>query len=146
MEKQCTKCRQVKPLDAYNKQAQGKHGRASRCRDCSKAEQADFRREHPDKKREQNKKWAEQNPDKVRATVDKAHKRYKEESRRTAVNNGKQWTEEDFVTLMRDDISVLEISKLLGRTYGSTQVKRSSYSDRLKRLEMIGEVQKRMAG
>jgi hypothetical protein len=161
MEKECTTCHETKPLDAYNKSAQGKYGHASRCRQCTKAEQARYRAENPEKMREarkswvqnnpekhreHNKRWAEKNADKVRATVDRIQKQYKEETSKTAVNNGKPWTDEDYETLMRDDLTIVEISKLLGRTWASTQVKRNIYAERLKRLAMIEEVQKRIAG
>jgi hypothetical protein len=38
IEKKCKACGIVKPLEAYNRQKAGKHGRRSQCRDCQKAE------------------------------------------------------------------------------------------------------------
>jgi hypothetical protein len=161
MEKECTKCHETKPLEAFNKQAQGKYGHASTCRDCAKAWKAEYRREHADKvlesKRkwetnnpgkasEQAKRWAEKNPDRHRASIDRAQKKYKEESLKTAVNQGKRWTDDDFAILVRRDLTVLEMSKILGRTYASTQVKRNLHLARLDRLAMIDAVQKRLAG
>lgn len=157
MNKECTTCHVSKPLEDYNKSSGGKHGRASRCRDCTKAWQAEYRRTNPgkqaewwaknrEKRSEYTKRWNEKNPEKARATIQKLQEQYKKESSRTASNNGKAWTDEDYVTLMRDDISLMEISKLLGRTYASVGMKRSTYGERLRRLAMIEEVQKRMAG
>lgn len=176
MKKTCTKCHQEKALDDFNKQAAGKHGRDSQCRDCAKARQAKWRQENPDKIRAGKKKWKDENPDRVveyqrqwrmdnadliaeyrQKYYEENRERYIESTRKfsqakkaetgaSATNKGKPWTDEERALLLREDISITEMSKMLGRTYASVAMQRSLQVEHHKRLAMIDEVQRRLAG
>lgn len=187
MKKTCTKCHQEKVLDDFNKQAAGRLGRTSACRDCDRARQAKWRQENPEATRAAKKRWNEQNPDYAKnyreenaermlelkrewrkknpervaeyqrqwvaknlEAVAANRQKFKEgaeaETKATAVNKSKPWSEEDLAMLLREDLSIKEISKHLGRTYGSVATRRSTLIEHHKRLAMIEDVQRRLAG
>jgi hypothetical protein len=151
MEKQCTKCHESKPLDGFNKSSQGKDGHASWCRECAKSVQAEWRRanpkaqsewrtKNPGKQAEYNKRWTDKNPDKQAQYSKRWYEANSEaqsirsaeysakmlaETSATATSRGRQWSSEDDALIMREDLSLLEISKQLGRTYHATAVRRS---------------------
>lgn len=61
--KPCSACRELKPLEAFNRQPSGPFGRTSRCRECLRANR------DPVKNRAHAKRWAQQNPDRVRENI-----------------------------------------------------------------------------
>lgn len=191
MKKICTQCHTEKVLDDFNKQAKGKHGRMSACRDCTRARQAQYRKDNPeaarasakkyrenhpetvkarmqkwndenpgrmqelkaewrknnrDKQADYNRKWREENPEAVRENVRKFQDKVKSEVNANASNTGKKWTAEDLEVLLREDLSVLEMSKQLERTYASVAVMRQKHIEHVKRLAIIEDVQRRLAG
>lgn len=70
--KQCTKCRQTKPLDLFVKRAANRDGRTNVCKACHSAtattperqREADrrFRLAHPERKRQASLQWDRDNP------------------------------------------------------------------------------------
>lgn len=54
--KTCSKCREVKPLDAFPRQKRGKGGLHSKCRPCKYAETLKWRTAHPERHREHARK------------------------------------------------------------------------------------------
>lgn len=60
--KKCPKCQTVKPLTEYhqgNASRWGKHGIASRCKECASNDNRQYRRSHQDRLEEYNKKYRE---------------------------------------------------------------------------------------
>lgn len=91
--KQCTKCKQAKPLDQFSKRGDGY---TSHCKDCrnnhnreynkrrtiERAEYARwYRARFPDKVRENNRNWQEANRDKVREKALRYQKKHPEKKR-----------------------------------------------------------------
>ncbi len=50
MNKQCTKCGEVLPLDSFHRAAGGAHGRRSTCKSCDRTYARDHYHRHPEKK------------------------------------------------------------------------------------------------
>lgn len=50
--KRCRICGSEKPLDAFNRSGKSRDGHDSRCRECSRGQQREYRRKNPDKYRE----------------------------------------------------------------------------------------------
>jgi hypothetical protein len=146
MKKICTQCHTEKTLDDFNKQAAGKYGRMSACRDCTRARQAQYRKDNPEAARASAKKYRENHPETVKARRQKFQDKVKSEVNANASNTGKKWTAEDLEVLIREDLSVLEMSKQLERTYASVAVMRQKHIERVKRLAIIEDVQRRLAG
>lgn len=84
----CSKCEQLKKLDEFSPNQNGKLGRASICKNCAKK----YRKEHPEKNRravnkyisnnreltrERNRKWRLKNPEKAKKSCRDWYKRRK---------------------------------------------------------------------
>lgn len=82
-------------------------------------------------------RWREANTEVLRDRAKLGAQARAKESGATATNLHKKWTDAELAEVIRDDISLMEISKLLGRTYGSVSVKRNSLFERQRRLELI---------
>jgi len=80
MEKKCTKCGEVKSLDEFTNDKKGKHGKASRCKDCDKIYYQDNR----ENKLKKAKEYYEGNKEK--------RKKYIEENKKTIKKNRKEYT------------------------------------------------------
>ncbi len=67
MEKQCTKCKEVKPLEAYHRHKQGKFGRHPKCIECNKGYHKQFAAKYylknKDKLNAKNKAYTESKKD-----------------------------------------------------------------------------------
>jgi hypothetical protein len=74
MQKQCTKCHQVKPLTEFHRHKQSADGHKSRCKPCNCADTARWQRENKKKCAARYKEWAANNREKTRA----AFKRWNE--------------------------------------------------------------------
>src|SRR5690606_38380620 len=61
--KRCTKCGEVKPLDAFNRHRKGALGRRSRCRACQREYNRTWREANRDRKREYNREYYAANRD-----------------------------------------------------------------------------------
>lgn len=49
MEKECTKCKQVKPLEEFHKHTKSKDGRKEACKECRNRENTEYRKKNPPK-------------------------------------------------------------------------------------------------
>ena len=65
--KTCYKCKEDKPFEMFHKSKTIKDGFASYCKPCKKAQDAQYRKDNPEKVAESQKKWAQANPEKVKA-------------------------------------------------------------------------------
>ncbi|QHB36624.1 HNH endonuclease [Arthrobacter phage Adolin] len=83
--KQCSKCLEDKPLDAFHKAANSKTGRQSQCKDC---------------KREASRAWALANPEKVKAS-----------RRRTWAKHGKGRQYQKLYGLTADEVEQLAVAQ-----------------------------------
>lgn len=66
MEKKCTKCGEVKPLDLFYADKRNKDGKQSECKECTRERGRKWRLENPEKSKERFRKWCLENPEKVR--------------------------------------------------------------------------------
>lgn len=66
MEKTCSKCRALLPLDAFSVNKNGKHGRNTFCKSCHKAYASDYHQQNKVHLYEVQKVWKQENADKVR--------------------------------------------------------------------------------
>lgn len=87
MEKICTKCKTVQPLDNFHRNCNRKDGRANRCKACVKIYEESYR----DRRRVLNKAWRKDNPDKVAAIK----KRYREAHPEIVAAQLKRWRAEN---------------------------------------------------
>ena len=67
MQKQCTKCRQTKPLADFHRFKHSADGFKSRCKPCNSADSVKWQQENKDKYLARYKNWASNNRDKTRA-------------------------------------------------------------------------------
>jgi hypothetical protein len=77
MQKQCTKCLQVKPLTEFHRFKSSKDGHKSRCKPCNSADSAQWQRDNHDKYYARYKQWAENNRDKTRAASKRWNQRHR---------------------------------------------------------------------
>lgn len=101
--KECTRCKETKPLEDFNRKAERKDGRRSRCRDCEKELDA-LRRATPEHKAALRRYWDtdeykalraaeyQRNREKIRASQKEYRKKYRKrpevvESRRIENHN-----------------------------------------------------------
>lgn len=70
MFKQCSRCRESKPLEAFYKDAfpRNKSGRQSRCIACAKRDAVAYALANPERVRAARKAWGKRNPEKQRAS------------------------------------------------------------------------------
>jgi len=80
--KRCTKCGEVKPLDAFNRHQGKPLGRRSRCRACQREYDRAWRETNRDRKRETDRAWYETNRDRKREYYAANRDRYHERDRR----------------------------------------------------------------
>ena len=66
-EKRCTKCGEVKPLEAFHRQSGSRDGRRPECKVCNLARQAAARAVDPEANRRRVREWQAANPEKLRA-------------------------------------------------------------------------------
>jgi len=57
MDKRCTKCHELKDLDAFSNDRKGRHGRAPRCRACKADDVRAFYVAHPDLRTQRMRLW-----------------------------------------------------------------------------------------
>jgi hypothetical protein len=63
--KRCTKCGELKELEAFNKNRSTKDGLQSQCRACKVETDRRYREANPEKERERHRRYREANPEKV---------------------------------------------------------------------------------
>lgn len=66
--KQCFRCKDVKPAEAFDRSERGRFGRASQCKPCAKLSREDRKRVEPDVFLRQQRAYIAKNPDAVLMT------------------------------------------------------------------------------
>jgi hypothetical protein len=79
--KTCSKCGELKLLAFFNKQKQGKYGVNSICKKCQAAWASAYRKENPEKFRENEKRYRKENKEKIRSYKKIYHKENSEKCR-----------------------------------------------------------------
>ena len=87
MDKKCTKCKEVKSLDEFNKQKTSKDNLQPYCKECCRIVSKKYREENREHYREYNKKWAKNNPDNIRTRA----RRYRENNPEKIKESNKKW-------------------------------------------------------
>ena len=91
MRKICTKCKESKELTEFFKQKSAKDGVQHYCKICDRANNRDWIKDNPKRKKEANDKWRKTNPEKMKELVAKWVKnnpeRVKENVAKWAKNN-----------------------------------------------------------
>lgn len=64
--KTCTQCKQTKSSDSFPPDKRNPDGKQAKCRACRAANQRDYARRNPDKKRESDKRYRQDHPDAIR--------------------------------------------------------------------------------
>ena len=72
MDKRCTKCKEVKPLEFFGKQSKSKDGLRYYCKACSNASNKAWRETNPEKGKAASKAWNKANPDRYAAISGKS--------------------------------------------------------------------------
>lgn len=67
IERACTECREVKPLEEFYPRKAGKYGRTPNCKVCFRAKVKAWREKNPEKVKAAGDSWRRANPEKVRA-------------------------------------------------------------------------------
>ena len=99
MQKECTKCGEVKPLEGFGVRNKSKSGRAASCKDCDNARNKKYREENRDKVSARKKKYHEDNRDEIAVY----RKKYYEKNRDETLARNKKYYEEN-----RDKVSARE--------------------------------------
>ena len=101
--KQCTKCKEVKPLEEFNKDKSKKDGLRYNCKSCTnsiskkwyknnpekgKANAKSWSKDNPDRVKSNKKNWIKENPEKVKAIDKKWYKNNPEKKKASA----KKWS------------------------------------------------------
>ena len=87
MEKQCTKCGEIKPLDEYRKRGAGRH---MQCGECQRAMAAAWREQNRSKVRAYHRKYEEKIG---RAVLRERQRVFREENRNTIRDNQRKYEE-----------------------------------------------------
>ena len=91
MEKSCTKCGEVKPLEKFKLDSRNKSGVAATCKDCTNAYHRKYQEKNRDKHLARGKKYHADNRDERLA----AQKKYKAENRAKELARGKKYYEDN---------------------------------------------------
>lgn len=86
-EKPCSKCRQVKPLEQFSRQALGKYGRTASCKECVKAATRARYAANPDKYRAKIRSQYAANPERYREASRRWRRDNQEQARTTSRQN-----------------------------------------------------------
>ena len=84
MEKKCTKCGEVKPLDLFYAHKSTKDGRGSQCKECVRESARKWKLENPEKARESFRKWRLENLEKRRESFRKWYLKNSEKTKERA--------------------------------------------------------------
>lgn len=69
MQKQCSKCQQVKPLNEFHRYKRSADGHKSRCKPCNTADTVQWQRKNKEQYMARYSVWVDKNRDKARAAV-----------------------------------------------------------------------------
>jgi hypothetical protein len=89
--KKCTKCGEIKPFSKFHKNKGKRFGIKHLCKNCNKIRIAKWKKENPDKVKEQRKKYYKENPEKVK----EKNKKYREENPDKVKEYMKKYREEN---------------------------------------------------
>ena len=67
MTKRCSKCKETKPVEGFNRYRRAKDGLRSRCKECERDETAAWYAANPERKKAASAAWRAANPDKAKA-------------------------------------------------------------------------------
>src|SRR4051794_1474350 len=70
-EKKCSRCKEVKPLDAFSPRKNGPQGRQSSCKACAAEDQRSRYRRDPLAVLERAERWRKENPERVKELSEK---------------------------------------------------------------------------
>jgi hypothetical protein len=87
IEKRCSKCGEVKPVEQFGKRKERRSGYRSRCRECENRIAKEEHQKNPEIRRELARKWVRNNPEKVR---ENSRKQYKKNSEKH-IKYAKEW-------------------------------------------------------
>ena len=79
--KQCTRCKEWKALDMFNKASKKKDGLQAECRDCHNERCRVYRQEHPDKVKASQQKHREANRERIKEKTREYGKKYRTQNR-----------------------------------------------------------------
>ena len=82
MEKRCTKCGEMKPLDAFYAERRVSDGRMAACRSCMDDYSKSYQLAHPEKGRARQARYGAAHPDRVKARSAKWKREHPEEFRK----------------------------------------------------------------
>lgn len=135
--KKCSTCKEVKPLDSFNRNASQKDGKSIQCKECRRACDAKYREKNKDRVAERKRIYYEKNKDreaeKRRIYYEKNGEYYREQtletyhsrqesSRAMASKSGAYSPSEDqFIILNDKTMTAYQMAIALGRTFNSTR-------------------------
>ena len=73
--KQCTKCKECKPLDDFYNKSKSKDGKSHWCKICDSEDNKKWHEKNVDRSRQNKRVWAKKNPDKVKESSKKSHEK-----------------------------------------------------------------------
>jgi hypothetical protein len=117
---ECRVCGVEKPLDEFQFRADtGRH--RTECKDCQQVRKNAWRKSNPQRHREYQRRYSQTHE---MTSAEETYK-YNAKSMPGAYNAGQEWSEMDNETVMRDDLSISEIARRLGRTYLAVTFRRN---------------------
>ena len=122
MEKSCTKCGEVKPLDGFVVKSANKSGRASYCKECDSARHKKYRKDNRDEVLASRKKYYKDNRDEI---AERKKKYYEENPEKGAARTAKyraalleripSWSNDDDIKAIKNIYArCKKINKLTG--------------------------------
>lgn len=139
--KKCSTCKEVKPLDSFHRNPSKKDGKANQCKECRRAYDSKYREKNKDTLTEKNRLYQENNKDRIaerqrlyresnreyrRKKVKEIYHSRQESSKAMASKSGAYSPSEDqFIILNHKAMTDYQMAIALGRTYGSTQRRKS---------------------
>lgn len=115
--KRCYACREVKPVEWFNRNRSRKDGRDSRCRECCRA----YRKANREKIADRERAYREANRELIEKRADK---RRQAASQEVATRAGESWSEHEDKIIITSDAPLLDVAIQLGRTYKSVTRRR----------------------
>lgn len=103
--RECSRCAEDKPLDAYYKHKRGRGGYLAYCIDCDKKAKAEYYERTKDRAKQRAAEWAASNPDKVKLAKREWKRRNPESNRkykksRRALESIDHFTEAEWLSLL----------------------------------------------
>lgn len=89
--KTCTQCKQAKPIGEFPPHKRASDGKQSKCRECRAANQRDYAKRNPDKKRESDKRYRQNHPD----TIREKKRQYSQDNREHLNQLSANWVKEN---------------------------------------------------